>query len=145
MECLVSIDPGRHKCGLVLVAPQLGIVLDGKIASPKRVREIVLQWKEKAKIERLILGNGTSSSEVYGILREILPVTLVNEKGTTIRARNRYYELWPISKFLGWFPKGLLLPPNDLDAVAALVLLEDFLEKKFTWPGPQRVRNELSQ
>ncbi len=136
MEFIVAIDPGSRKCGLVLVNIELGVVLEGRVVSPNSVRDIVKSWMCISKVERLILGNGTSSSYLKEILEEILPVTLVEEKGTTIRARSRYFQLWPISKFFRWIPKGLLLPPNNLDAVAALVLLEDFLEKKFSWPGP---------
>ncbi len=143
MSCLISIDPGSVKCGLVLVDPQLGVVLDGRIATPKGVREIVLQWMRRTSVERLVLGNGTYSSQLHGILSELLPVLVIDERGTTLRARSRYYELWPPRNLMKWFPKGLLFPPNDLDAVAALVILEGYLDKKMSWPGPEKFKNEL--
>tara|TARA_Y100001968_G_scaffold104017_1_gene93996 strand:+ start:161 stop:286 length:126 start_codon:yes stop_codon:yes gene_type:complete len=31
-------------------------------------------------------------------------------------------------------PRKILFPPENLDAVVALVLLEDFLNYSFTWP-----------
>ena len=144
MNCLIAIDPGRSKCGFVLVDTNEGLVLEGKVAPPNSAREIVFHWKRLVNVERVILGNGTASSKLHGMLREVpLPVTLVEERGTTLRARRRFYELWPLNKFFRWFPQGLLLPPNNLDAVAALILAEDFLEKKLSWPGPPTFTFEL--
>ena len=30
-------------------------------------------------------------------------------------------------------PRGIILPPDNLDALAAMVLVEDYLNKTLTW------------
>ena len=73
---------------------------------------------------------------------------LIPEKGTTLRARSRYWELWPVRGWQRLLPLGMRMPPVDLDAVAALVMLEDHLGIRFTWPGEQpdfRVKTSLAR
>ena len=63
-------------------------------------------------VERMILGNGTGSKYWERILREIAPIQVVEEQGTTLRARSRYWELWPPGPLLSLLPRGLR--PHDL-------------------------------
>ena len=44
---------------------------------------------------KVIIGNGTSSKYWERKLLNYFSVEIVEEKGTTFRARNRYWELWP--------------------------------------------------
>ena len=136
MSKLVAIDPGRKKCGLILTDTEQQVVIDGKVVEADSVIELLLDWQNSQALEGILLGNGTSSDFWYKYLVEIAPVHLVEERGTTLRARNRYWEIWPPKNLYKLLPRGLIVPPGDLDAVAALVLLEDYLQKQFRWPGP---------
>ena len=131
---LISIDPGQKKCGLLLVDLDKQIVLDGLVVDSNFVIDLVVQWINKAEVKGIILGNGTTSKSWERRLKKIaLPIEIVEEKGTTLRARSRYWEIWPPPIWLRWVPKGLLVPMKNLDAVAALILLEDHLNKKLEW------------
>ena len=90
-------------------------------------------WNRRYLFDKIVLGNGTSSEDRLNSLKDKYPIELVEEKGTTLRARNRYWELNPPSIWIRWIPKSLLLPPENLDALAALVILEDHLQKKLSW------------
>ncbi len=136
MSYLIALDPGRSKCGLVLADLEMKVVLQGKVINAEDVIDLVIAMKKQFSLDLILLGNGTSSDYWNELLRDILLIKVVEERGTTLLARKRYYELWPPSKFISWLPKGLFIPPHDLDAVAALLLLEDFLEEKLDWPGP---------
>ena len=134
MTILISIDPGQKKCGLLLVDLDKQIVLDGLVVDSDFVIDLVVQWSNKAEVKGIILGNGTTSKSWERRLKKIaLPIEIVEEKGTTLRARSRYWEIWPPPIWLRWVPKGLLVPMKNLDAVAALILLEDHLNKKLEW------------
>ena len=131
---LISIDPGQKKCGLLLVDLGKQIVLDGLVVDSNFVIDLVVQWSNKAEVKGIILGNGTTSKSWERRLKKIaLPIEIVEEKGTTLRARSRYWEIWPPPIWLRWVPKGLLVPMKNLDAVAALILLEDHLNRKLEW------------
>ena len=136
MSFFISIDPGNKKCGLLLADIKSRQVVDAGISSLSRFSELVCLWNKDYKISNVIIGDGTNSKYIENQLKQksILNFNYVNEKGSTLRARFRFWEIWPPNYFIRWVPKEMLLPPENLDAVVALILLEDFLKKKITWP-----------
>ena len=140
MTRIAALDPGRSKCGLVLVDTDLGIVLEGKVLTSDSVLETLEQWQLKAPLDRVVLGNGTASAHWREQLPADLPITVVDERGTTLQARHRYWELWPPKGWRWLLPEGLRIPPCDLDAVAALVILESAINRRFTWPASATFR-----
>ena len=97
-------------------------------------------WLQLAPVERLVLGNGTASESLRNQLPADLPIKLVDERGTTLQARKRYWQLWPPRGWRRFVPLGLLVPPTELDAVAALVILESELGRNILWPGAAPLR-----
>ena len=141
MRTFVGIDPGRSKCGLILIDLEKELVLDGIVAEAKSVMQLLHLWHEKFPFEAILLGNGTSSDYWYRAIKSLAPVILVEEQGTTFRARERYWQLWPAQNWERWIPRGLKLPPEDLDAVAAMLLVEDYFQILLGWPGLPNFRN----
>ena len=144
MSRIVSLDPGRNKCGLVLVDCDRDCVIEGQVVATEDVLDTLQCWKQIAPIERMVLGNGTASESLRDQLPQDLPVKLVDERGTTLLARKRYWQLWPPKGWRRLIPQGLLLPPTELDALAALVILESELGREMLWPGPAPLRIELA-
>ena len=131
---LISIDPGKCKCGLVLVdlnqkKVDQAIVLKTE-ALPKYVKTLI----SVEKISKVIIGNGTTSKQniekLEFINKELL---IVEEKNTTFRAKKRYFELFPIRGFKILLPREIFIINKNLDAVSALIILEDYLNEKFTF------------
>lgn len=141
MTRIVSLDPGRSKCGLVLVDCERNCVIEGNVLATDSVLETLQCWRQVVPIERIVLGNGTASDTVRAQLPRDVPVKLVDERGTTLQARKRYWQLWPPKGWRRLVPQGLLLPPGELDAVAALVILESELGQQLLWPGPAPLKN----
>ncbi len=135
-EAILSIDPGTRKCGLVLVDIKSQIVIEGIILPPNLIFEWVSKWQIDYCFSEILLGNGTGSEMIKRIISEKMKfeIKIVEEKGSTLRSRNRYWELWPPKGLISLLPRGLILPPEELDAVAALVLAEDYLNRKFAVP-----------
>ena len=48
------------------------------------------------------------------------------EKNTTYRAKERYFELFPISGLKFLVPREIFIMNKNLDAIAALIILEDY-------------------
>ena len=136
MSLFISIDPGKSKCGLLLADMESGHIIEAGISSLNKFCEVVFLWNQKYNICKVVIGDGTNCKYIKNQLQKknILNLTYVNERGSTLRARFRYWEIWPPNYFLRWLPKEILLPPENLDAVVALILLEEFLKFKFTWP-----------
>ena len=136
MSVFISIDPGNKKCGLLLADIKSGNVIDAGISSLNNFSNVVYLWNQEYDICKIVIGDGTNCRYIENELKQknIFNLNYVNERGSTLRARFRFWEIWPPNYFIRWMPKEMLLPPENLDAVVALILLEDFLKYSFRWP-----------
>lgn len=132
---LAGFDPGRSKCGLALAQVGQSQLLVASVLPPQASLELLRQWREQG-LSWVVLGNGTHS-RLWQEQMEILGlrVLLVDERGSTLAARERYWQLFPARGWRRLLPKGLRLPPRDIDDVVAQLLLERQL-------GRQLSRNE---
>ena len=142
MRIVISIDPGNQKCGLLLADIVNSSVIHGKVTKKNHVIKLINQWKNEYTIDLIILGNGTTSKYWQSQLNamNIRPIKLVDETRTTLRARERYWELSPPIFPINLLPKTLILPPTNLDAVVALILVEDLFNKKLEWKKPIEIK-----
>ena len=145
MTRLVAIDPGRSKCGLLLADISTNTVLSGLVLPASEVLDQLVIWMDAPKFDELVIGGGTSSQLWQQKLPPNLPIYVVDEAGTTLRARERYWKLWPPRGWQRLLPIGLCIPSGELDAIAALVILEDHLGRSLQWPGPDPLRSGLSR
>ena len=136
MSLFISIDPGNKKCGLLLADTKSGKVIEAGISSLNKFSDVVSLWNQNLNISNVIIGDGTNCEYIENKLKQknIFNLNYVDEKGSTLRARFKYWEIWPPNYFIRWLPKEILFPPENLDAVVALILLEDFLKRSFIWP-----------
>ena len=136
MSVFISIDPGNKKCGLLLADMNSRNVIEAGISSLNKFSDIVSLWNEEFKVYKIVIGDGTNCKYIENELKQknIFNLNYVNERGSTLRARFRYWEIWPPNYLIRWLPKEILFPPENLDAVVALILLEDFLNYRFAWP-----------
>ena len=131
---LISIDPGKCKCGLVLVdvnkkKVDQAIVLDTEFL-PKYVKNL----KSVENISKVIIGNGTTSKENIQKLEFIKKDLIIyEEKNTTYRAKKRFFELFPLRGLQILLPKEFFIMNKNLDAVSALIIVEDYCNLKFTF------------
>ncbi len=134
MVKLISIDPGKSKCGVVLAEISERKVYKAIILKSELLEEYVRNLNTFEDISKIIIGNGTTSKEIRGKLnffkKEIITF---EEKNTTYRAKARYFELFPISGFQFLIPREIFILNKNLDAISALIILEDYCKMKFTF------------
>ncbi len=131
MSHLAAVDPGRSKCGLVLADPDRSLVVEAGVLPPQRCRMILEAWLERGTCQAVVLGNGTGSSSWAAWLAERpQALLLVPEAGTTLEARQRYWQLEPARGWRRLLPQGLRLPPRDVDDVVAQILVERHLSQE---------------
>ena len=132
---LISIDPGKFKCGLVLVDINKKKVDLAIVLKNEDLAEYVRNLKSVENISKVILGNGTTCKETKTKLNFIeKDLIICEEKNTTFRAKKRYFELFPIRGLQNLLPKEVYLLNKNLDAVSALIILEDYCNFEFTLP-----------
>ena len=129
----ISIDPGKCKCGLVLVDINKKIVDQAIVLNTEFLPDYIKTLKSLEKISKVIIGNGTTSRQNIEKLAFIKnDLIIVEEKNTTFRAKKRYFELFPIRGLKILLPKELYIMNKNLDAISALIIVEDYLNDKFT-------------
>ena len=133
MPRVISIDPGKSKCGLVLAAISEKKVYKAIILKSEFLENYVRNLITTEDIAQIIIGNGTTSREIreklYFFKKEII---IFEEKNTTYRAKERYFELFPISGLKFLVPREVFILNKNLDAISALIILEDYYKMKFT-------------
>ena len=133
MTKYISIDPGSYKCGLIFADFKSKIVLKAIVIESRYLVQSIKTFIGKDKNIKVLIGNGTSSNhhvKSLGFLENNL--TIVEEKNTTFRSRQRYFELFPVKGIKRFLPRDIFLQNINLDAISALVILEDYLNCKFT-------------
>ena len=130
---LISIDPGKYKCGLVLAEISEKKVYKAIIIKSELLKDYLRNLNSVEDISKIIIGNGTTSREVREKLdfyqKEIITF---EEKNTTYRSKSRYFELFPISGLNFLIPREVFILNKNLDAISALLILEDYCKMKFT-------------
>ena len=133
MYKILSIDPGKYKCGLVFAEISEKKVYKAIILKSKFLEDYVRNLNSVEDISKIIIGNGTTSREIKQKLsffkKEII---FCEEKNTTYRAKARYFELFPINGFNFLIPREVFILNKNLDAISALIILEDYCKMKFT-------------
>ena len=133
MARVITIDPGKSKCGLVLAEISLKKVYKAIIIKSELLEDYVRNLSTVEDISKIIIGNGTSSREIIEKLNFLKKeIITFEEKNTTYRAKARYFELFPISGLRFLIPREILILNKNLDAIAALIILEDYCKMKFT-------------
>ena len=133
MVKVISIDPGKYKCGLVLAEISEQKVYKAIVLESELLEDFVKNLNIVEDISKIIIGNGTSSSEIKKKL-DFLKKEIITfeEKNTTYRAKDRYFELFPISGLKFLIPREIFIIKKNLDAISALIILEDYCKIKFT-------------
>jgi len=133
-KTVLAIDPGTKRCGMALVRRNS----DGKLQLLWRqvvpADAVVPHLHEAYAVHPyslLIVGAGTNVALVVREIREKLPAISmleVDERDTTLQARERYWEHHPRKGLRKYIPATLSSPPEPIDDFAALVIAERVLQ-----------------
>ncbi len=124
-ETVLAVDPGRQKCGLAVGRP--GQMMARRVVPTGDLPQAVREWVRAHGVTRIIVGGGTGSQAVRAALAataELPPVEMVEEEGTTLGARRRYFRDHPPRGWRRFVPLSLQVPPEDYDDYVAELLLD---------------------
>ena len=130
---LISIDPGKCKCGLVLADLYQKRVDQAVVLNTEFLPQYLKTLISSENVSKILIGNGTTSRQNIEKLKFLKKeLVVVEEKNTTFRAKKRYFELFPIKGLKILLPKEIFIMNKNLDALSALIILEDYCNDKFT-------------
>lgn len=120
---VLAVDPGRQKCGVAVVSAD-GVQARA-IAPPDALPGLLREWIRRHAVTEIVVGDRTGASPVVEAAMALgLPVRRVDEAGTTLRARARYFADHPPRGWRRLLPLGLQTPPEPYDDYAAVLLAE---------------------
>jgi RNase H-fold protein (predicted Holliday junction resolvase) len=132
-KTVLAIDPGRSKCGVALVrrnpANRIEMLWHG-VVPRETLLDSLRQAATVAPYQLVIVGGGTQSQPVVQEIREAMPsvgILVVDERETTLQARERYWEHNPRRGWRRVVPATLQVPPAPVDDFVALILAERVL------------------
>ena len=146
MTKYISIDPGKCKCGVIIADFKSKRVLKAIVIDSRYLVQNIKTFIEKDKNIKVLIGNGTTSIQHVKSLSFLENnLTIVEEKNTTYRSRQRYFEIFPMKGIKRFLPRDIFLQNINLDAISALVILEDYLNCKFTLNGNRLSKTWMKQ
>jgi RNase H-fold protein (predicted Holliday junction resolvase) len=123
---VLAIDPGREKCGVAVCGPA-GVVAH-RVVRFDDLPGMAGTWVTSYRVDLVILGNRTGSHDVRARLSHLaVPLMVVEERGTTLAARRRYFEDHPPRGWRRLLPRSFQTPGVPYDDYAAIVLAETYL------------------
>ena len=132
MAKVLSIDPGKRKCGLVLAQINEKKIYEATVLNSEFLEDYIKNLNNVEDISKIIIGDGTTSKETKEKLNFLKKeIITFEEKNTTYRAKKRYFELFPITGLKFLIPREVFILNKNLDAIAALIILEDYFKVKF--------------
>ena len=132
MSRVIGIDPGISKCGAVLADIREKKVYEAVVIKSNLLLKYVKKKSKNEKNLQFLIGNGTSSKNYIKNLNQLVPNLLVaEEKNSTYRAKQRYFEIFPVLGLKCFLPREIFILNKNLDALAALIIMEDFFNIKF--------------
>jgi len=129
---VLAIDPGSGKCGLAVVRRQGAIeeILHRRISQLEELGQVIIAVAKTYDIDLIVIGNGTNSKQVQSKIRAALPgqaMLILDERDTSIRARERYWQHTPRRGWRRLLPSSLQVPPVPVDDFVAVILAEQAL------------------
>ncbi|MBV8637357.1 MAG: pre-16S rRNA-processing nuclease YqgF [Candidatus Eremiobacteraeota bacterium] len=125
---ILGIDPGTRKAGFAIVGRHDGAVIDRGIEAIDELLARAKTLVERHEVETIALGQGTNAHALGAALASLgVPVRLVDERETTLRARSLYFADHPPRGWRKLIPLGMQVPPRPIDDYAAVLIARRYL------------------
>lgn len=129
---ILGFDPGRDKCGIAIISPARQLY-DHQVVTAEAALATVQAWCQQYRVERIVMGNQTTAKQWQAKLSDRLsrsvPIILIDERNSSLEARDRYWQMYPPQGLTRLIPKGMRLPPRPVDDIVAILLIERYLQQ----------------
>lgn len=128
---ILGFDPGRDKCGIAVMETNRQIHFQQVVESSKAIATVE-QLCQQLPIELIVMGNQTTSKswqqKIATNLTMSIPVVTVDERNSSLEARDRYWQMYPPQGLKRLIPQGMRIPPRPVDDIVAILLIERYWE-----------------
>lgn len=127
---ILGFDPGRQKCGLAVMGLDRTLHYHRVIASIDAIATIQT-LQQQFPISLLVMGDQTTANEwrhtLTQALADPLRIVMVDERYSTLEARDRYWQMYPPRGLTRLIPQGMRSIPRPIDDIVAILLIERYL------------------
>ena len=132
MKKIITIDPGISKCGIIVADLKEKKVYEALVIKSNYLLTYLKRKYQEENSIQFLIGNGTSSEIYVEGLNKIQPnLIIAEEKDSTFRAKQRYFEIFPLKGLQCFLPREIFILNKNLDALAALIIMEEYFKFKF--------------
>lgn len=129
---ILGFDPGRDKCGVAVMGLDRQLHYH-EVVPAKDAIATIETLRQKFPISLVVMGDQTTAKQwkkqLSQELTEALNIILVDERYTTLEARDRYWQMYPPKGLTRLLPPGMRQPPRPIDDIVAILLIERYLNR----------------
>lgn len=129
LSIILGFDPGKDKCGVAIMDGDRSLLYHQVILTAEVVDRIA-NLCQQYHVTQIAIGDRTTSKQWQqrlAIALPAFPIALVDERYSSLEARNRYWQMYPPNFLTGLIPQGMRLPPRPIDDLVAIILIERYL------------------
>ncbi len=127
----LGFDPGKDKCGVAVRSPT-GSLLYHQVIPSNEAIAVIQSLCQQYDITVVVMGNQTTAKtwrkQLRASLPDTLPIEWVDERYSTLEARDRYWQMYPPQGLTRLIPQGMRTPPRPIDDIVAILLIERYLK-----------------
>jgi RNase H-fold protein (predicted Holliday junction resolvase) len=109
-------------------------ILVHQVVSATTVLATLTHLRQQYNPQRIVMGNQTTAQQWRQQLERNLcpplPITLIDERYSTLEARDRYWVLYPPKGLVRFIPQGMRTVPRPIDDIVAIILVERYLAQQ---------------
>ncbi|NEQ51424.1 MAG: pre-16S rRNA-processing nuclease YqgF [Leptolyngbya sp. SIO3F4] len=128
---ILGFDPGRYKCGLAIVGLDRSLCYHEVVLS-EQVIEHIEALRQTYPISLIVMGDQTGSQlwkQELSRLKEGPNIILVDERYSSLEARDRYWDMFPPKGLNRLLPQSMRTIPRPIDDIVAILLIERYLNR----------------
>ena len=129
---ILGFDPGRDKCGIAVMGLDRQLYYHQVILAEEAIANIEVQL-QKFPVSLIVMGDQTTAKkwkqQLSQELSKLTNIILVDERYSTLEARDRYWQMYPPQGIIKLLPKGMRQPPRAIDDIVAVLLIERYLNR----------------
>ena len=128
---LLGLDPGRAKCGIAIVGVDRSLHYH-QVVPVDNVTRTIQTLRGTYPVSGIVMGDQTGArqwQQQLQALPEVPRITLVDERYSSLEARDRYWQMYPPTGIGKLIPQSLRSIPRPIDDIVAILLVERYLKR----------------
>ncbi len=130
-QTILGFDPGKDKCGVAVMDRDLHL-LHHQVVLTDQTIDRISHLCQQYNVTQIVMGDQTTSKQWKQQLTTAfphLPISLIDERYSSLEARDRYWQMYPPTLLARLIPQGMRQPTRPIDDLVAIVLIERYLAR----------------